>query len=76
MRGNPGPEAARQSREETETKELSPLIHHPRYVIAVQDLERSSTCYKDVLGFEVRECGDPRGRTPDPNYGFPAAGGR
>ncbi len=31
----------------------------PRYVIAVPDLERSARFYGDVLGFEVREVGDP-----------------
>jgi catechol 2,3-dioxygenase-like lactoylglutathione lyase family enzyme len=31
----------------------------PRYVVAVLDLERSARYYRDVLGFEVREVGDP-----------------
>ena len=31
----------------------------PRYVIAVHDLERSARFYRDVLGFQVREAGDP-----------------
>lgn len=31
----------------------------PRYVIAVPDLARSARFYGDVLGFEVREVGDP-----------------
>ncbi len=31
----------------------------PRYVIAVHDLERSARFYRDVLGFQVREVGDP-----------------
>jgi predicted enzyme related to lactoylglutathione lyase len=35
------------------------MIRNPRYVIAVQDLERSARYYQDVLGFEVRESGDP-----------------
>lgn len=35
------------------------MIRHPRYVIAVQDLERSARFYRDVLGFEVIEIGDP-----------------
>ncbi len=35
------------------------MIRHPRYVIAVHDLERSARYYRDVLGFEVREIGDP-----------------
>lgn len=30
----------------------------PRYVIAVPDLHRSATFYRDVLGFEIREIGD------------------
>ena len=34
-------------------------IRAPRYVIAVHDLERSARYYRDVLGFEVREVGDP-----------------
>ena len=29
------------------------------FVIAVPDLERSSAFYRDVLGFEIREIGDP-----------------
>jgi predicted enzyme related to lactoylglutathione lyase len=29
------------------------------FVIAVPDLERSAAFYRDVLGFEVREMGDP-----------------
>ncbi len=32
---------------------------HPRYVIAVQNLENSSAYYKDILGFEVRQHPDP-----------------
>lgn len=35
------------------------MIRNPRYVIAVHDLERSASFYRDVLGFEVREIGDP-----------------
>lgn len=35
------------------------MIRHPRYVIAVHDLERSARFYRDVLGFEVIEIGDP-----------------
>ena len=34
-------------------------LRNPRYVIAVHDLERSARYYHDVLGFEVREIGDP-----------------
>jgi predicted enzyme related to lactoylglutathione lyase len=29
------------------------------FVLAVPDLERSAAFYRDVLGFEVREMGDP-----------------
>jgi catechol 2,3-dioxygenase-like lactoylglutathione lyase family enzyme len=35
------------------------MIRKSRYVIAVPDLERSARFYRDVLGFEVREAGDP-----------------
>ena len=35
------------------------MLRSPRYVIAVHDLERSARYYRDVLGFEVREVGDP-----------------
>ena len=35
------------------------MMTEPRYVIAVRDLRRSATFYRDVLGFEVREIGDP-----------------
>ena len=35
------------------------MIRHPRHVIAVHDLERSARFYRDVLGFDVREIGDP-----------------
>lgn len=31
----------------------------PRDVLAVLDLERSARYHRDVLGFEVREIGDP-----------------
>ena len=34
-------------------------IRAPRYVIAVNDLERSARYDRDVLGFQVREVGDP-----------------
>ena len=34
-------------------------MRNPRYVIAVQDLERSAQYYRDVLGFEVRTPADP-----------------
>ena len=35
------------------------MIKHSRYVIAVHDLERSARYYNEVLGFEIREIGDP-----------------
>lgn len=35
------------------------MLTRPRYVIAVPDLARSSAFYRDVLGFAVREVGDP-----------------
>jgi uncharacterized glyoxalase superfamily protein PhnB len=35
------------------------MLRNPRYVNAVHDLERSAGYYRDVLGFEVREVGDP-----------------
>ena len=35
------------------------MLQHPRYVLAVPDLETSARYYRDVLGFEVREVGDP-----------------
>jgi predicted enzyme related to lactoylglutathione lyase len=35
------------------------MIHKPRYVIAVHDLARSAHYYQDVLGFEIKEIGDP-----------------
>jgi len=35
------------------------MLRNPRYVIAVHDLERSARYYRDVLGFEIREIGDP-----------------
>jgi predicted enzyme related to lactoylglutathione lyase len=34
-------------------------IRRASFVIAVPDLERSAAFYRDVLGFEVREIGDP-----------------
>lgn len=30
-----------------------------RFVLAVPDLQRSATFYRDVLGFEIRDLGDP-----------------
>jgi catechol 2,3-dioxygenase-like lactoylglutathione lyase family enzyme len=35
------------------------MMKHPRYVIAVHDLQRSAGYYRDVLGFKVYEVGDP-----------------
>lgn len=34
-------------------------LARPRYVIAVPDLARSASWYRDVLGFAVHEVGDP-----------------
>jgi len=38
-------------------------IRRTIFVLAVPDLSRSSTFYRDVLGFEIREIGDPGWRT-------------
>lgn len=35
------------------------LIKRGMYVIAVPDLERSAAFYRDALGFEIEEIGDP-----------------
>ncbi len=35
------------------------MLKHPCYVIAVPDLARSAAYYRDVLGFQVHEIGDP-----------------
>ena len=35
------------------------MIRETMYVIAVPSLEKSGAFYRDVLGFEVREMGDP-----------------
>lgn len=35
------------------------MIRSSRFVIAVHNLEQSARYYRDVLGFEVREIGDP-----------------
>lgn len=35
------------------------MIRRCRYVIAVHDLERSAAYFRNVLGFDVREIGDP-----------------
>ena len=34
-------------------------LYSPRYVLAVLDLARSADYYQHVLGFEIREIGDP-----------------
>lgn len=34
-------------------------MKRPRYVIAVPDLRMSAEYYRDVLGFEIHEIGDP-----------------
>ena len=35
------------------------MLKQSRYVIAVNDLEKSAQYYRDVLGFDIREVGDP-----------------
>lgn len=35
------------------------MITKTHFVLAVPDLERSAAFYRDVLGFEIREIGDP-----------------
>lgn len=35
------------------------MIKHSMFVIAVPDLEKSARFYRDVLGFEIRDIGDP-----------------
>jgi predicted enzyme related to lactoylglutathione lyase len=35
------------------------VIQRTHYVLAVRDLEKSAAYYRDVMGFEVREIGDP-----------------
>lgn len=35
------------------------MIRSTMFVLAVPDLERSGAFYRDVLGFEIREMGDP-----------------
>jgi len=35
------------------------MVEHTYFVLAVPDLDASSAFYRDVLGFEVREIGDP-----------------
>ena len=39
--------------------DAGPMIHKTRFVLAVHDLERSAQFYRDVLGFEIKEVGDP-----------------
>jgi len=34
-------------------------LARPRFVIAVPDLDRSVAWYRDVLGFEIHDVGDP-----------------
>lgn len=36
-----------------------PTIEHTMHVLAVPDLEASAAWYRDTLGFEVHEIGDP-----------------
>src|SRR5579871_5057917 len=36
-----------------------PKLCKPRFVIAVPDLKTSAAFYRDVLGFEINEIGDP-----------------
>ena len=36
-----------------------PSITRPMFVLAVPDLEASAAWYRDVLGFQVHEIGDP-----------------
>lgn len=38
---------------------MPPTITGTYFVLAVPDLERSAVYYRDVLGFEIREIGDP-----------------
>ena len=35
------------------------MIHRTIYVLAVPDLEKSAAFYRDALGFEVHDIGDP-----------------
>ena len=35
------------------------MIRRTMFVLAVPDLERSGAFYRDVLGFQVQEIGDP-----------------
>ena len=38
---------------------MTTVIQRTMFVLAVPDLGRSAAYYRDVLGFEVREIGDP-----------------
>lgn len=40
-------------------RRIAGVIRQTRYVIAVNDLQRSARFYREVLGFAVREIGDP-----------------
>ncbi len=35
------------------------MIQRTLHILAVRDLEKSAAFYRDVMGFEVREIGDP-----------------
>src|SRR5438477_220373 len=35
------------------------MLHRPRFVIAVPDLQRSANYYRDILGFTIHDIGDP-----------------
>lgn len=50
------------------------MIRKTRYVLAVADLARSAQFYRDVLGFEVREVGDPGWRFFEKDNCFIMAG--
>ena len=50
------------------------MIRRARYVIAVPDLERSARFYRDVLGFEICEIGDPGWRFYRKDHCFIMAG--
>lgn len=50
------------------------MIRKTRYVLAVADLERSARFYRDALGFEIREVGDPGWRFFEKDECFIMAG--